>query len=106
MALITIYVTLQTNKMKIKSILFYSVLVYIFSSCENKMKQTIEQQNIDRNELSIEAEIKKIPFSKMATITYDNCEYLIYKEELDANEAMGFMAHKGNCKNPIHCKTK
>lgn len=42
----------------------------------------------------------------MATITYDNCEYLIYKEELDANEAMGFMAHKGNCKNPIHCKTK
>lgn len=36
----------------------------------------------------------------------DGCEYIVYKDRIDANESYGFMTHKGNCKNPIHCYNK
>jgi hypothetical protein len=52
---------------------------------------------------TIEEELKNIPDHVLTTITYEGCEYLIYKEEKDQNSAFGFMAHKGNCSNPIHC---
>lgn len=52
---------------------------------------------------TIEEELKNIPDHVLSTITYEGCEYLIYKEEKDQNSAFGFMAHKGNCSNPIHC---
>lgn len=92
--------------MKTKSIIFCSFILCIFSSCENTQKQSRQYQVDKTVELSIENEIKKVSFSKMTVITYDQCEYLIYKEEFDSNETLGFMAHKGNCKNPIHCKTE
>ena len=101
-----IYKTLQTNKMKMKIILFCNLIICAVCSCEGKPEQTIPTQNSNIHELPIESEIKNIPFSKMTIITFDDCEYLIYKEEHDANETMGFMAHKGNCNNPIHCYTE
>ena len=37
------------------------------------------------------------------TITVDGCEYLILERDRNnPHEGFGFMAHKGNCKNPIH----
>ena len=36
-------------------------------------------------------------------IVIDRCEYLIYTEDFDhSSQGFGFMAHKGNCHNPIH----
>jgi hypothetical protein len=50
--------------------------------------------------------IKATPSDIIEVITYDGCEYLIYKNEADANSGYGFMAHKGNCSNPIHGHNK
>jgi len=34
-------------------------------------------------------------------IEIDGCEYIVYSE-MHGYAGYGFMAHKGNCKNPIH----
>ena len=34
-------------------------------------------------------------------ITIDDCEYIVYKTSY-GHTGTGFMAHKGNCKNPVH----
>ena len=56
-------------------------------------------RNIDSDD---ESDVESIDITKIKTITVDNCEYLIYKEDKDQNSAYGFMAHKGNCSNPVH----
>ena len=33
----------------------------------------------------------------------DGCEYIICKERIGTTREYGYMAHKGNCNNPIHC---
>lgn len=33
----------------------------------------------------------------------EGCEYFVFKDHSGGNKGFGFMAHKGNCKNPIHC---
>jgi hypothetical protein len=37
----------------------------------------------------------------MRTIEVEGCEYLVYSYSAGYG-GYGFMAHKGNCKNPIH----
>lgn len=37
----------------------------------------------------------------MRTIEIEGCEYLVYSCS-SGYSGFGFMAHKGNCKNPIH----
>jgi hypothetical protein len=39
-------------------------------------------------------------------IVIDGCEYIIYSIKKDYNDGYGFMAHKGNCNNPIHIYRK
>lgn len=73
-------------------------------ACESKDVQTFFEDDQQDTVQTIEAQIKRLPLSKVSVITFDDCEYVIYKEEIDSNESMGFMAHKGNCKNPVHCK--
>ena len=34
-------------------------------------------------------------------VNIDGCEYIVYSVTR-ASSGYGFMAHKGNCKNPIH----
>jgi len=45
----------------------------------------------------------KLP-EQIDTIVYEGCEYLILKQYGGGYSGYGFMAHKGNCTNPIHCK--
>lgn len=74
-------------------------------SCKDRDYEQLllEQQRVrDSIEGSIEGKTSKIPKNQFETIIYEGCEYLIYKEEPDNNSAMGFMAHKGNCSNPVH----
>jgi hypothetical protein len=78
------------------------LLLGLFTSC-NLPDDKTENDNFEKS--SIEQEIKNIPENKLSVIVIDDCEYIIYKEDKDANSSYGFMAHKGNCSNPIHqCK--
>lgn len=78
------------------------LLFGLFTSC-NLQDDKTENENSEKS--SIEQEIKNIPENKLSVIVIDDCEYIIYKEDKAANSSYGFMAHKGNCSNPIHqCK--
>lgn len=35
-------------------------------------------------------------------VVIDKCEYVIYSRTDDQNKGFGYMAHKGNYKNPAH----
>lgn len=53
-------------------------------------------------EIKTKNAIHDVKFGDVEIIVIDSCEYIIYKETDGSNRAYGFMAHKGNCKNPIH----
>lgn len=50
-----------------------------------------------------ESLIHKIKDGNLEILEMEGCEYILYKGSVGANHAYGYMAHKGNCKNPIHC---
>lgn len=92
------------NLNKILKILVTFFIILSFS-CKDKLHDQIleEQQKLqDSINKTPEGITSKIENNKFKTITYEGCEYLIYKEQPDNNKALGFMAHKGNCNNPIH----
>jgi hypothetical protein len=39
-------------------------------------------------------------------IEIDGCEYIMIYKDIHIDKAVGFLAHKGNCKNPIHFYNK
>lgn len=86
-----------------KKIATIILLFGLFISCDLQEDKT-EIKNSEKN--SIEQEIKNIPENKLTVIVYDGCEYIIYKEEKDANSSYAFMANKGNCSNPIHYESQ
>ncbi len=92
------------NINKFSKPLFVFAILLIFS-CKDKMHdQILEEQQKAQDSINktIEHLTAKIPNNKFETIRYEGCEYLLYKEQPDNNKALGFMAHKGNCSNPIH----
>lgn len=86
--------------MKTKSLL---MLMFVILSCQTNIDN---EQITNDNPISTDEKIKEIPTHKIKVINYDGCEYLIYKDEVDANTDYGFMAHKGNCSNSIHGHNK
>ena len=65
-----------------------------------------EKQGMDEDtvlEHNTEILLHEIKEGDMEILTIDGCEYIIYKDGLGTNHGFGYMAHKGNCKNPIHC---
>lgn len=77
-----------------------SILILSILSCGNEIG---DKRMVDENPSEeIRQSLKELPTDKMHEITYDGCQYIIYKERADANSSYGFMAHKGNCSNPIH----
>ena len=50
-----------------------------------------------------EMTIHQIPEGDLEILEIDGCEYIIFKDARGSNHGFGYMAHKGNCKNPIHC---
>lgn len=81
------------------------MLIVSLVACKEKdyKKMLMEQQKVrDSINSTIEGKAAKIPSNNFEIINFEGCEYIIYKEEPDHNSAFGFMAHKGNCSNPIH----
>ena len=65
-----------------------------------------EQEKPPRAKTAMETEaenaIKRVQQGDVSIVVIDGCEYIIYKETNGNNQGYGYMAHKGNCKNPIH----
>lgn len=87
--------------MKNKQIIFSSLLLaslFFFTSCETKTKEKVEEKIVELPKHLI----NRIDIYQLEVIEIDNCEYIFYKKSPNINMGFGFMAHKGNCKNPIH----
>lgn len=81
------------------------LVMFTVASCKDRdyEQMLVERQRVeDSLSHTIEGKTSSIPKNHFETIVIEGCEYLIYKEEPDSNSAFGFMAHKGNCSNPIH----
>ena len=76
-----------------------SLLFLLPISCENASIPD-EDCNIERYG---EAIIKDMKIGDFEIVIIDSCEYLVIAEDFKMNpKGFGFMAHKGNCSNPIH----
>ncbi len=52
-----------------------------------------------------ESTFKNLEIGDFEILVIDSCEYLVIAEDFQKNpKGFGFMAHKGNCKNPVHWK--
>ena len=81
-----------------KCLQLLSILFFLFSACETQT----QKKEVDENELQTEQLINEIDVHDLEILEIDKCEYIFYKKSPDTNKGYGFMAHKGNCKNPIH----
>ncbi len=85
--------------MKHKQYIIIIILLFLFSACESEKQK---EGAIDTEEVQTEILINNIDLHDLEILVIDKCEYIFYKKSPNANKGFGFMAHKGNCKNPIH----
>ncbi|MCF6350960.1 MAG: hypothetical protein L3J23_08035 [Flavobacteriaceae bacterium] len=87
--------------MKNKQIIIMLLAIFLFfTSCEPKPKP---KEKTIKKELELPKHlINRIDVHELEVLEIDNCEYIFYKKSPNRNMGFGFMAHKGNCKNPIH----
>jgi hypothetical protein len=78
-------------------IIFISISILNYS-CEQS-PQKDEDSVVEHDAESI---IHNIPEGDLEILEIDGCEYIIYQDARNANLGYGYMAHKGNCKNPVH----
>lgn len=59
----------------------------------------------ERNDL-LESEVEENGLAELENdfevILLDSCQYVLLKKQQGSNRGYGYMAHKGNCDNPIH----
>jgi len=85
--------------MKIFKISFVIILFFLNISCIEKPIPD-EDCHIEQHGESI---IKNLEIGDLEILVIDSCEYLVIAEDFKKSpKGFGFMAHKGNCKNPIH----
>lgn len=80
-----------------KNSILFTILLLLFTACgesnsHEKDNSLIAPVQSIKNEL-IKKDIK--------IIVIDECQYILFKEQ--EGSLRGYMAHKGNCNNPIHC---
>ncbi len=82
----------------------YLLVVVLLTSmgCEQSPKKDEDTPLEHQTEISIH-DVKK---DDVEILLIDGCEYIVYKEADGANRAYGYMSHKGNCNNPIHCRNE
>jgi hypothetical protein len=76
------------------------LLILLSISCKQEVK--VEEDN--NTEHTAEILIENVKNDDVEIIEIDDCEYIVLKSTPSDNARIGygFMAHKGNCKNPIH----
>lgn len=89
-----------------KQCILTAILLFLFSACQTQEKEIseteISETEISETELTTEQLINEIDVHDLKILEIDKCEYIFYKKSPSTNRGYGFMAHKGNCKNPIH----
>jgi hypothetical protein len=84
--------------MKKGLLIFGLIALGLLTGCEEKAPKEVDT----KVEREAETSIKQVAIEDVEVVVIDGCEYIIYKETSGSNQGYGFMAHKGNCKNPIH----
>ena len=84
-------------------ILFGLIISGFLTNCSSPADN---QQEVPSPETSVEELIHEVPSDQFQILEIEGCEYLIYKDHIGSNLGFGFMAHKGNCKNLIHCRNE
>lgn len=70
-----------------------------FISCTTTLEKTFPDSPIEHKEENV---LDSIMLDELTVKEIDGCEYIIYLKTPGTNKGFGLMAHKGNCKNPIH----
>ncbi len=78
------------------------IITLISYGCDGMTSKSPEQEI--SNLLSVEAnqQISIIEDGNFEIIEMEDCEYIFYKSQRGGQQGIAIMAHKGNCKNPIH----
>lgn len=85
--------------MKHTIILTITIAFLGLASCEESKPKEEDTELEHKTEETIHA----IDKGDVEILAIDGCQYIVYKEADGANLGYGYMAHKGNCNNPIHC---
>jgi hypothetical protein len=93
---------IKENFMKNQFLKLFIIVSFLISGC----KQESSKDEDSKLEHETEETIHSIKQGDVEIILIDGCEYIVYKEAEGANHAYGYMAHKGNCSNPIHCQNR
>lgn len=88
--------------MKHKQLISAAMVIFLFCACQPQ----IQEKEISVSEITTEQLINEIDVHDLKVLVIDSCEYIFYKKSPVSNRGYGFMAHKGNCKNPIHDHNK
>ena len=85
-----------------KTSLKFCMIAILSFGCDGITSKQQEQEI--SNMLSVEAnqQISKIKDGNFEIIEMEDCEYIFYKSQRGGQQGIAVMAHKGNCKNPIH----
>jgi len=83
---------------KIILLITFSIL-FIGIGC---LQPAVEEESETPLEHEVEEVMHKIPEGDLEVLEIEGCEYIVYKDSRGSNHGFGYMAHKGNCKNPIH----
>ena len=70
------------------------------SSCTSQPEQPLTQTQLDSLKVS-PSYSQQFLLENYKVIVIDGCEYIVF-ERRSGYGGYGYMAHKGNCKNPIH----
>ncbi len=83
----------------------YTLTLFVFFLLACSPEPVPEEDDI--RERNAEEAIKGLRPRDFEIIVIDECEYLFYTETFGGGTTgYGFMAHKGNCMNPVHVYNK
>ena len=79
------------------------ILAILSYGCDGMTSKSPEQEVSKSWSQKANQQILEIKDNNFEIIEIEDCEYIIYKKTHNTQQGIALMAHKGNCKNPIHC---
>ena len=85
--------------MRVTIILTILATPFILLGCEEAEWRNDEY----KLNLKTEKRVYNIKKGDYEVLVIERCQYILYQEREGVSMAYGYMSHKGNCNNPIHC---
>jgi hypothetical protein len=93
------------KEIKMKSIFFFTTIFLFFitllNSCGSPSGSLESDSKVNQFEHRFDSIFLEDLEAHMLVLEYEGCQYLVAKRD-QGTKGHGFMAHKGNCTNPIH----